>query len=56
MVAPALTDIKIPAQLLPLDGRFGSGPSKIRAEQIDAVVGHRATYLARHIAKRQSKI
>jgi phosphoserine aminotransferase len=38
MVAPALTDIKIPAQLLPLDGRFGSGPSKIRAEQIDAVV------------------
>jgi phosphoserine aminotransferase len=38
MASPALTDIKIPAQLLPLDGRFGSGPSKIRAEQIDAVV------------------
>ena len=38
MALPALTDIKIPAHLLPLDGRFGSGPSKIRAEQIDAVV------------------
>ncbi len=38
MVARDLTDIKIPAHLLPLDGRFGSGPSKIRAEQIDAVV------------------
>ena len=38
MASPALTDIKIPAQLLPLDGRFGSGPSKIRTEQIDAVV------------------
>jgi len=38
MASPALADIKIPAQLLPLDGRFGSGPSKIRTEQIDAVV------------------
>ncbi len=38
MVAPALTEIKIPQHLIPLDGRFGSGPSKIRAEQIDAVV------------------
>ena len=33
-----LSKINIPAHLLPLDGRFGSGPSKIRAEQIDAVV------------------
>ena len=38
MVAPALTEIKIPQDLTPLDGRFGSGPSKIRAEQINAVV------------------
>ena len=38
MVAPALTEIKIPQDLTPLDGRFGSGPSKIRAKQIDAVV------------------
>jgi phosphoserine aminotransferase len=30
--------IRIPADLLPQDGRFGAGPSKIRSEQIDAVV------------------
>jgi phosphoserine aminotransferase len=28
------TSITIPANLLPADGRFGSGPSKIRAEQV----------------------
>jgi len=28
----------IPAELLPSDGRFGSGPSKIREAQIDALV------------------
>lgn len=27
-------DIRIPADLLPKDGRFGSGPSKIRPEQV----------------------
>lgn len=27
--------IQIPAELLPADGRFGCGPSKIRSEQID---------------------
>ena len=27
--------ITIPADLLPIDGRFGSGPSKIRPEQVD---------------------
>src|SRR5690606_17753900 len=26
------------ADLLPLDGRFGSGPSKVRAAQVDAIV------------------
>ena len=31
--------ISIPAALLPSDGRFGSGPSKIRGAQIDALVG-----------------
>jgi phosphoserine aminotransferase len=30
--------ISIPTELLPQDGRFGAGPSKIRPEQIDAVV------------------
>ena len=29
--------IEIPAHLLPADGRFGSGPSKVRPEQVDAV-------------------
>jgi len=30
-----MADIAIPASLLPADGRFGCGPSKIRPEQID---------------------
>jgi phosphoserine aminotransferase len=29
--------VKIPTHLLPADGRFGSGPSKVRAEQVRAV-------------------
>jgi phosphoserine aminotransferase len=29
--------VTIPATLLPGDGRFGSGPSKVRPEQVDAV-------------------
>ncbi len=31
--------ITIPAHLLPADGRFGSGPSKVRDAQLDALVG-----------------
>ena len=31
-------DFKIPPQLLPLDGRFGCGPSKVRPEQLEAVM------------------
>lgn len=30
-------DIRIPAELLPQDGRFGAGPSKVRAEQLEAL-------------------
>lgn len=30
-----MADITIPASLLPADGRFGCGPSKIRTEQLD---------------------
>ena len=33
-----VTDIEIPADLLPGDGRFGSGPSKVRPAQVDALV------------------
>ncbi|MCB0982174.1 MAG: phosphoserine transaminase, partial [Ilumatobacter sp.] len=31
------TSIVIPADLLPQDGRFGCGPSKVRAEQVLAL-------------------
>ncbi len=30
--------IQIPSDLLPVDGRFGCGPSKVRQEQVDALV------------------
>lgn len=29
--------LKIPTELLPLDGRFGAGPSKVRPEQMEAL-------------------
>lgn len=41
-VHPALT---IPAELLPRDGRFGCGPSKIRSEQIAALSAAGTTLL-----------
>ena len=34
----AATAITIPADLLPADGRFGCGPSKVRDEQVQALV------------------
>ncbi len=37
--------LQIPADLLPRDGRFGSGPSKVRSEQISALVADAPTYL-----------
>jgi phosphoserine aminotransferase len=37
--------ITIPTDLLPADGRFGCGPSKVRHEQVDAVVAARDTVL-----------
>lgn len=39
------TTIEIPAGLLPRDGRFGSGPSKIRPEQLDALAAVGRTLL-----------
>jgi phosphoserine aminotransferase len=30
-----MPDLKIPTELLPADGRFGCGPSKVRPEQLD---------------------
>src|SRR6056297_603344 len=37
--------IAIPADLLPADGRFGCGPSKVRPEQLDALVAAGDTVL-----------
>src|SRR3954468_18013167 len=31
------TDLRIPAELLPADGRFGAGPSKIQPSHLDAL-------------------
>jgi phosphoserine aminotransferase len=39
------TTIAIPTDLLPADGRFGCGPSKVRPEQIDALVAAQTTVL-----------
>ena len=40
-----MTDIAIPAGLRPADGRFGSGPSKIRPEQLAALAASGTQYL-----------
>ena len=42
---PAADEIVIPATLLPADGRFGAGPSKVRTEQIAALAELNPTYL-----------
>lgn len=42
---PDAHEITIPAHLLPSDGRFGSGPSKIRRAQLDALAGPAAALL-----------
>lgn len=39
------TTLEIPADLLPVDGRFGAGPSKVRAEQVQALVDGASTIL-----------
>jgi phosphoserine aminotransferase len=38
-------DIRIPNDLLPSDGRFGSGPSKVRAEAVAALAAAAPDYL-----------
>jgi phosphoserine aminotransferase len=42
---PEIPDITIPSSLLPTDGRFGSGPSKVRPAQVDALAAVTTTYL-----------
>ena len=40
-----MTTIQIPPALLPADGRFGSGPSKIRPAQLEALAATGRSYL-----------
>ena len=44
-MSPALPEITIPADLLPADGRFCCGPSKVRQEAVDALAAAAPTYL-----------
>ncbi len=43
--------IEIPKQLLPSDGRFGSGPSRVRPAQLDALRAHAAVMGTSHRQK-----
>ncbi|CAN5214906.1 phosphoserine transaminase [soil metagenome] len=40
-----MTDLVIPPHLLPEDGRFGAGPSKVRPAQLEALVATGRSYL-----------
>ncbi|REE96365.1 phosphoserine transaminase [Thermomonospora umbrina] len=40
-----MTDIVIPEDLKPADGRFGCGPSKVRPEQLAALASSGSTYM-----------
>jgi phosphoserine aminotransferase len=42
---PTPAELRLPAELLPSDGRFGCGPSKVRPEQLDALVAAGRTVL-----------
>jgi phosphoserine aminotransferase len=44
-VTAAPTTLAIPADLKPVDGRFGCGPSKVRPEQLAALAGPGAAFL-----------
>ena len=45
MTTPPTPEIKIPADLLPSDGRFGCGPSKVRPEAVAALAASGSDYL-----------
>ena len=47
-------DIRIPTSLLPTDGRFGAGPSKVRPEAVAALAAASGTYLG--ISHRQKTV
>ncbi|MGZ0229877.1 MAG: phosphoserine transaminase, partial [Acidimicrobiales bacterium] len=41
----ATSSITIPSDLLPADGRFGSGPSRVRPEAVAALAAEADTFL-----------
>ena len=45
MTATLEPAIRLPADLLPSDGRFGAGPSKVRQASVDALAAAAPTYL-----------
>ena len=47
--------MEIPKELKPRDGRFGSGPSKVREEQLDALVASNPKYLGTSHRKKPVK-
>lgn len=40
-----LPDINLPSDLIPKDGRFGSGPARVRVEDLEALAATGTTYL-----------
>jgi phosphoserine aminotransferase len=44
-VSSTTADVVLPPQLVPADGRFGSGPSKVRQEAVEALTAAAPTYL-----------
>lgn len=48
------SDVRIPAELLPRDGRFGAGPSKVRRAQLEALLADGGTYMG--TSHRQSTV
>lgn len=40
-----VTDIVLPEDIKPTDGRFGSGPSKVRPEAVEQLAAEQSTYL-----------
>jgi phosphoserine aminotransferase len=40
-----VSDLRVPSELLPADGRFGSGPSKVRPEAVASLAAGAASYL-----------
>ncbi len=45
MIAPPVPDIRLPPDLRPSDGRFGSGPSKVRPAAVEALAAAASGYL-----------